>query len=258
MEWAEHHWVAWGPLTTAPGWSTDPAQWLAAFPSPRCGPLLSPTRGAGRSHLRAQLHFQQHPSYGGQAAVPAALAASFCSGLETTGEAEPQSCHPTRSPLHRSNSANPSQKPRAASFSFLSLSVSGSGGWGLARICREATEPCLRAGGWPCASPKHGGEVHGQWGSGAGWDDRGLLRVRAWVGWVQGGESTYRPCWCSQPTPQQVSESPPAAPRPGGPANHLPPECGGLARHQSCPGGWARLSGSARWVQSYQEGPVYS
>lgn len=60
-------------------------------------------------------------------------------------------------------------------------------------------------------------------GSGAGWDGGGLLRVGAQVGWVRGGESTYRPHRCCQPTPQQASESPAAAPRPRGPASGLRP-----------------------------------
>lgn len=143
-------------------------------------------------------------------------------------------CHPTRSPLHRGSSASPSQQLRATSFSFLSP-VSGSGvGGRLARICREATQPCPWVGGWPRPSPEQAERCHGhgQQGSGAGWDGRGLLWVGARVGWVQGGESTYRPHRCSQPTPQQVSvtaSSPPSS----GPCQQ-PPSCA----HPGLAAGW--------------------
>lgn len=240
------------------GWSIEPAQWLAALPSPHCCQVM-PIPGTAwwqRCHPPGVLA-EDIPAQGFTSTsipptedrqlsqLPRLLC--FALGFETMGEAELCTILPPCQVISASATAQAAPQPALPTneellvfLFFLSLVSRGGGDWQGA--AGKATWPWLQVWGWPCSSPEWLERCHGcgQQDSGAGWDGGGLLQVGAEVGWVQGGESTYRPHWCSQPTSQRTSESPPTAPHPQDPDGSIPqPRTswagGGLARHQLCP-----------------------
>lgn len=126
---------------------------------------VSPTRGAGRGHPRAQLLFQQHPSHRGQAAVPAPLAASFFLWFVNNGRGEPHPAAPPGDLCTGGSSASLSQQLRAASFSFLSLSCLR--GWeGIGKDLGGSHSAMPAGGGLAPSLTRAGGEVPRAWAAG--------------------------------------------------------------------------------------------